>query len=122
MELNNNLSIGEQRRFAAKCTDCPLYRNATQTFYGEGPQSAEVMIVGEQPGEKVLGGPALHRSSGKTAQSNLSGNTNFTGRDLHYKCSQTFQMEDRRQKREFLENLLRFPNSSKKSNITNRLD
>ncbi len=52
MELNNNLSIEEQRRFAAKCTDCPLYKEGTQTVYGEGPERAEIMIVGEQPGDK----------------------------------------------------------------------
>jgi uracil-DNA glycosylase len=52
VELNNNLSIEEQRRFAAKCTDCPLYKNASQTVYGEGPETARIMIVGEQPGDK----------------------------------------------------------------------
>ena len=52
MELNNNLSIEEQRRFAAKCTDCPLYKKGTQTVYGEGPETTQVMIVGEQPGDK----------------------------------------------------------------------
>jgi uracil-DNA glycosylase family protein len=39
------------RKRAAKCTNCPLYENATQTVFGEGAASARLMIVGEQPGD-----------------------------------------------------------------------
>lgn len=39
-------------RDAAKgCRACHLYKNATQTVFGEGPRKAEVMLVGEQPGD-----------------------------------------------------------------------
>jgi uracil-DNA glycosylase family protein len=37
---------------AADCTRCPLYRNATQTVFGEGPARASLMLVGEQPGDQ----------------------------------------------------------------------
>jgi uracil-DNA glycosylase len=37
---------------AAGCRGCSLYRNATQTVFGEGPRSAEVIMVGEQPGDR----------------------------------------------------------------------
>lgn len=37
---------------AAACTRCPLYRHATQTVFGEGPVSAAIMMVGEQPGDQ----------------------------------------------------------------------
>src|SRR5690349_6896333 len=37
---------------AAGCTRCPLYKNATQTVFGEGPASAKIMLVGEQPGDQ----------------------------------------------------------------------
>jgi uracil-DNA glycosylase len=37
---------------AAHCTRCPLYRNATQTVFGEGAPGAHIMFVGEQPGDK----------------------------------------------------------------------
>jgi DNA polymerase len=37
---------------AASCTRCPLYRNATQTVFGEGPVAASLMLVGEQPGDQ----------------------------------------------------------------------
>jgi len=40
------------REAAAGCTACPLYRNATQTVFGEGPERALVMLVGEQPGDQ----------------------------------------------------------------------
>jgi len=40
------------RRDAAGCTACPLYANATQTVFGEGPSDAPLMLVGEQPGDK----------------------------------------------------------------------
>ena len=37
---------------AATCTLCPLYRNATQTVFGEGAARAPIMLVGEQPGDQ----------------------------------------------------------------------
>lgn len=37
---------------AAQCRACPLWKDATQTVFGEGPRSAKVMLVGEQPGDK----------------------------------------------------------------------
>jgi uracil-DNA glycosylase family protein len=39
------------RRAAAGCTACGLYRDATQTVFGEGSPDAQVMLVGEQPGD-----------------------------------------------------------------------
>jgi DNA polymerase len=40
------------RRDAAGCRACSLWRNATQTVFGEGSASATVMLVGEQPGDR----------------------------------------------------------------------
>ena len=37
---------------AAGCTRCPLYKDATQTVFGEGPVDAPLMFVGEQPGDQ----------------------------------------------------------------------
>ncbi|HEY3151122.1 MAG TPA: UdgX family uracil-DNA binding protein [Candidatus Binatia bacterium] len=39
------------RAAARSCTGCDLYKNATQTVFGEGPKDASVMLVGEQPGD-----------------------------------------------------------------------
>jgi probable DNA metabolism protein len=40
------------REEAAGCTRCDLHRHATQTVFGEGPLDAEIMLVGEQPGDQ----------------------------------------------------------------------
>jgi DNA polymerase len=40
------------REAAATCTACDLAGPATQTVFGEGPRSARVMLVGEQPGDQ----------------------------------------------------------------------
>jgi len=37
---------------AAGCRGCDLWVNATQTVFGEGPRTADVMLVGEQPGDQ----------------------------------------------------------------------
>jgi len=40
------------REEAKGCTRCPLFRNATQTVFGEGPLDARLMFIGEQPGDQ----------------------------------------------------------------------
>jgi DNA polymerase len=40
------------REQAASCRACPLWKDATQTVFGEGPAPAPIMLVGEQPGDK----------------------------------------------------------------------
>jgi uracil-DNA glycosylase family protein len=40
------------QRAAAKCQACDLYRDATQTVFGEGAPDAVVMLVGEVPGDQ----------------------------------------------------------------------
>src|SRR3982751_876824 len=37
---------------AQGCRGCELYKDATQAVFGEGRKSAELMLVGEQPGDK----------------------------------------------------------------------
>ena len=36
---------------AAGCRDCPLWRDATQTVFGEGAPDARLVLIGEQPGD-----------------------------------------------------------------------
>lgn len=40
------------REAAAGCHACPLYARATQTVFGEGPDHAQLVLVGEQPGDR----------------------------------------------------------------------
>lgn len=45
-------SLDELAEQAGHCTRCPLYKDATQTVFGEGPSSAQLLFVGEQPGDQ----------------------------------------------------------------------
>ncbi|MCA1692910.1 MAG: UdgX family uracil-DNA binding protein [Actinobacteria bacterium] len=40
------------REAASGCQACPLWKNATQTVFGEGVEKARLMLVGEQPGDR----------------------------------------------------------------------
>jgi uracil-DNA glycosylase len=50
-QIPNDPDLDRLREAAADCTACPLYQNATQTVFGEGPDGAQIMFVGEQPGD-----------------------------------------------------------------------
>jgi uracil-DNA glycosylase len=52
-------TIVKLRDVARDCRACDLYKRGTQTVFGEGPTKAEVMFVGEQPGdaEDIAGHP-----------------------------------------------------------------
>lgn len=45
------MSLTSLRAEAARCRACPLWEHATQTVFGEGPASARMLMVGEQPGD-----------------------------------------------------------------------
>jgi uracil-DNA glycosylase len=45
-------TVASLREAAAGCRACPLWENATQTVFGEGRKSSEIMFVGEQPGDR----------------------------------------------------------------------
>lgn len=40
------------RKASRDCRGCELYRAATQTVFGEGPATADIVMVGEQPGDQ----------------------------------------------------------------------
>jgi uracil-DNA glycosylase len=44
-------TLDQIREAAQSCTACPLHESGTQTVFGEGPGTAEVMLVGEAPGD-----------------------------------------------------------------------
>jgi DNA polymerase len=50
--LPDKLSMTGLRDAVQGCRGCPLYANATQAVFGEGTLKAEVMLVGEQPGDQ----------------------------------------------------------------------
>jgi DNA polymerase len=52
-------TLPKLRHAAQDCRACDLYKRGTQTVFGEGPTKAEVMLIGEQPGdaEDIAGHP-----------------------------------------------------------------
>jgi len=50
--LPDRLTLSALREAAAACRGCPLWQVGTQTVFGEGAADAEVMLVGEQPGDQ----------------------------------------------------------------------
>jgi DNA polymerase len=59
VETDEAADLAELHEQAEGCRRCPLWRDATQTVFGEGPGSATVVFVGEQPGdqEDIAGKP-----------------------------------------------------------------
>jgi uracil-DNA glycosylase len=47
-----NSTLVTLREAAAGCRACDLWKTGTQTVFGEGPDGARVMLVGEQPGDR----------------------------------------------------------------------
>ena len=45
-------TLREVQRDAEDCTRCDLYRDATHMVFGEGPANADIVFLGEQPGDK----------------------------------------------------------------------
>ncbi|SFK86395.1 DNA polymerase [Geodermatophilus ruber] len=48
----NGVGLDGLRAAAAGCRACELWENATQTVFGEGPETARIVFVGEQPGDQ----------------------------------------------------------------------
>jgi DNA polymerase len=49
--LPEKVSLPSVRDVARACKACDLYKRGTQTVFGEGPAKADIMMVGEQPGD-----------------------------------------------------------------------
>jgi DNA polymerase len=50
--LPERRTLGALREAAAGCRGCPLWRDATQTVFGEGLKRSRAVFVGEQPGDR----------------------------------------------------------------------
>jgi uracil-DNA glycosylase len=57
--LPARVTMSSLREAARGCRGCPLYQHATQTVFGQGPRTARLFLVGEQPGhdEDLQGEP-----------------------------------------------------------------
>jgi len=58
--------LAQLGKAAQSCKGCDLYRHATQAVLGEGPPTARVVMVGEQPGDKedLVGRPFVGPAGG----------------------------------------------------------
>jgi DNA polymerase len=50
--LPDQLTIPDLQEAASGCRACDLWKSGTQTVFGEGPPTARVLMVGEQPGDQ----------------------------------------------------------------------
>jgi DNA polymerase len=90
--LPEELSLPALRGTAAACKGCDLWKLGTQTVFGEGPESAEVMFVGEQPGDqedragKPFVGPAGRLLDKALAEAGIDRSTTYmTNAVKHFK-------------------------------------
>ena len=66
--LPERRSLAALREAAARCRGCHLWRNATQTVFGDGLKRSRLMLVGEQPGDREdrAGRPFVARPAGSS--------------------------------------------------------
>ncbi|HVB36624.1 MAG TPA: UdgX family uracil-DNA binding protein [Candidatus Acidoferrales bacterium] len=66
-------SLAELQKITKSCKACDLWKNATQTVFGEGMPSAKIMFIGEQPGDQEdLQGKPFVGPAGKLLDSALA--------------------------------------------------
>lgn len=50
--LPQKITLPSLKKASKGCQGCPLFEPATQTVFGEGPDDARIVLVGEQPGDE----------------------------------------------------------------------
>jgi uracil-DNA glycosylase len=50
--IPENPTLPRLRELAASCKACDLWQNATQTVFGDGAETPEIVFIGEQPGNQ----------------------------------------------------------------------
>jgi probable DNA metabolism protein len=90
-----SLELPVLAKAAMQCKGCELYCHATQVVFGEGPATASIMFVGEQPGDKEdLAGKPFIGPAGKMFDQGLAdagidrGNVYVTNAVKHFKFEQ----------------------------------
>ena len=60
----DKLNQDKLKQHCISCTKCPLHSTRTNVVFGDGPSNADIMIIGEGPGEKedLSGKPFIGRS------------------------------------------------------------
>ena len=92
------VSLADARASVQGCQRCPLYQYATQAVFGEGPEHAEVMFVGEQPGDQEdLAGKPFVGPAGKMLDAAIAGSRDRPQAGLCHQCGQALQVHAARQ-------------------------
>ena len=92
----DSVSLRTLREASRECTGCDLYRNATQTVFGEGTRRAEVMLVGEQPGdEEDTRGEPFVGPAGRVLDAALERGRGAANRGLRHQRRKHFKHEPR---------------------------
>ena len=86
------------RQAARACRNCELWQPATQTVFGEGPEDARIMLIGEQPGdEEDLVGRPFVGPSGKLLDRALSELGLDRSTHVRDQCREAFSFRTARQ-------------------------
>ena len=92
MLLPSIRSLAELARAENACTRCPLYKDATQAVPGEGRRRAQLMLVGEQPGDKEdLAGKPFVGPAGQVLDHALAEAADPAHGGLRHQRSEAFQ-------------------------------
>jgi DNA polymerase len=68
----NAKSVEQLQKSAETCRGCELYKDATQTVFGEGEEHSRMMLIGEQPGDQEdLAGKPFVGPAGRLLQRGL---------------------------------------------------
>lgn len=69
--LPSRLNLNALRKAAEHCKGCDLYKNATQTVFGEGPRRAQMILLGEVPDEEDKQGKPFVGPAGRLLDDSL---------------------------------------------------
>src|ERR1700733_3088850 len=75
-------SLSALQRAARECKACDLWKNATQTVFGEGPRNATIMC----------GGTSIRGPSGEAVESSTAGGGHRSRRGVCHERGQAFQV------------------------------
>lgn len=90
--LPERRSLTSLRQAAASFRGCGLYRNATQTVFGEGARGAELVLVGEKPGDREdIEGHPFVGPAGRLLTQSLEGRASASPRTVASSWSRTWR-------------------------------
>ena len=81
-------TITNLREAARSCKGCDLWKNATQTVFGEGDSRPSIMLIGEQPGDKedIAGHPFVGPAGSILDEAETEKQVPGPGTKNHFHC------------------------------------